>query len=134
MFFEVSQSYFIVAYCTNIGKILKRIHISILNFNSKLGILQLMNETDLNNCKKALGYRISELRKKVINPETNKPISQEELGLRTGHAKKTIGELERGNTNPRYDTLLVISKELNVTIQELFDFDMKKYVKLSNKS
>lgn len=93
-----------------------------------------MNEIELNNCKKALGYRISELRKKVINPETNKPISQEELGLRTGHAKKTIGELERGNTNPRYDTLLIICKELNITIQELFDFDMKKYIKLSNKS
>ncbi|WP_312902660.1 helix-turn-helix domain-containing protein [Chryseobacterium taichungense] len=93
-----------------------------------------MNESELNEYKKALGYRISELRKTVINPETNKPISQEELGLRTGHAKKTIGELERGNTNPRYDTLLIISKELNVTIKELFDFDMKKYIKLSNKS
>jgi len=93
-----------------------------------------MNEIELSNCKKALGYRISELRKKVINPETNKPISQEELGLRTGHAKKTIGELERGNTNPRYDTLLLICKELNITIQELFDFDMKKYMQLSDKS
>lgn len=91
------------------------------------------NERLLNNYKKALGYRISELRKKVINPETNKPISQEELGLRTGHAKKTIGELERGNTNPRYDTLLLICKELNITIQELFDFDMKKYIRLSSK-
>ncbi len=40
------------------------------------------NERVLNNCKKALGYRISELRKKVINPETNKQISQEELGMR----------------------------------------------------
>ena len=93
-----------------------------------------MNEIELDKYKKALGYRISELRKKIINLKTNKPISQEELGLRTGHAKKTIGELERGNTNPRYDTLLIICKELNVTIQELFDFDMKKYIKLSNKS
>lgn len=93
-----------------------------------------MNENELNNYKKALGYRISELRKNIINSETDKPISQEELGLRTGYAKKTIGELERGNTNPRYETLLIISKELNVTIQELFDFDMKKYIKLSNKS
>ncbi|MDR6462674.1 helix-turn-helix transcriptional regulator [Chryseobacterium sediminis] len=93
-----------------------------------------MNESELNNYKKALGYRISELRKKIINPETNKPISQEELGLRTGHAKKTIGELERGNTNPRYDTLVIISKELNVTLQDLFDFDMKKYIKLTNHS
>lgn len=90
-----------------------------------------MDKIDLNSCKKALGYRISELRKRILNPETNRPISQEELGLRTGHAKKTIGELERGNSNPRYDTLLVISRELNVTIQELFDFNMTEYIKLS---
>ncbi|GAA3642643.1 helix-turn-helix domain-containing protein [Flavivirga jejuensis] len=84
--------------------------------------------------KEALGYRIRELRSKVINPDTNKYISQEELSLRTGHAKKTVGEIERGNTNPRYETLLLISKELQVTINELFNFDMNKYKKLSDKS
>jgi len=71
--------------------------------------------------KKRLGLRISELRLTVINPETNKPISQEELGLRTGHAKKTIGEIERGNTNPTLETLLLICRELNVSISELFN-------------
>jgi transcriptional regulator with XRE-family HTH domain len=81
----------------------------------------------------ALGYRIRELREKIINPKTNRPISQEELGLRTGNAKKTIGEIERGNTNPRFNTLLLLSKELNVTIQELLDFDMKKYIRLAIK-
>lgn len=84
--------------------------------------------------KEALGYRIKELRSKVINPDTNRHISQEELSLRTGHAKKTVGEIERGNTNPRYETLLLISKELHVTINELFNFEMNKYKKLSNKS
>ena len=84
--------------------------------------------------KEALGYRIRELRSKVINPDTNKYISQEELSLRTGHAKKTVGEIERGNTNPRYETLLLISKELKVTINELFNFDMNKYKKLSKKN
>lgn len=93
-----------------------------------------MSEQELNNAKKALGYRISELRKKVVDPKTKKPISQEELGLRTGHAKKTIGELERGNTNPRYDTLLLICKELDVTIQELFNFNMKDYIAKSKNS
>ena len=77
--------------------------------------------------KEALGYRIKELRRKVLNPDTKEYISQEELGLRTGHAKKTIGEIERGNTNPTYETLLLISKELNVTINELFNFDIDKY-------
>ncbi|PKD17740.1 XRE family transcriptional regulator [Salegentibacter salinarum] len=77
--------------------------------------------------KKALGLRIIELREKIIDPRTNKVISQEELGLRTGHAKKTIGEIERGNTNPTLETLLLIAKELNVTINELFQFNMKDY-------
>lgn len=93
-----------------------------------------MNEVDINNAKRALGFRISELRKKITNSKTGKPISQEELGLRTGHAKKTIGELERGNSNPRYDTLLLICKEVDVTLKELFNFDMKEYIKKSNKS
>ncbi|GGZ49036.1 helix-turn-helix domain-containing protein [Mesonia mobilis] len=89
-----------------------------------------LNFKDENN---ALGYRIRELREKILNPKTNKPISQEELSLRTGNAKKTIGEIERGNTNPRFSTLLQISKELNVTIRELLDFDMIKYIRLANK-
>jgi DNA-binding XRE family transcriptional regulator len=38
------------------------------------------------------------------------PISQEELGLRAGVAKKTIGEIERGVTNSKFETLLMISK------------------------
>ena len=83
--------------------------------------------------KEALGYRIQELRERIVNPKTNKPISQEELGLRSGHAKKTIGEIERGNTNPTFETLLLISKELNVSINELFDFDMNDYYKRSKK-
>lgn len=84
--------------------------------------------------KEALGYRIQELREAIINPKTNKPISQEELGLRSGHAKKTIGEIERGNTNPTYETLLQISEELNVSINELFKFDMEYYKKISQNS
>lgn len=93
-----------------------------------------MKEKRFEKEKKALGYRIKELRKKVINLDKNEPISQEELGLRTGHAKKTIGEIERGNTNPTFETLLLISKELDVTINELLKFDMELYKKLSNKS
>ncbi|MFI8380416.1 helix-turn-helix domain-containing protein [Leeuwenhoekiella sp. NPDC079379] len=70
--------------------------------------------------KKMLGFKISEFRQKVINPKTQKPISQEELAYRTGHAKKTIGEIERGNTNPTLETLLIICRELNISISELF--------------
>ncbi|KUJ50610.1 helix-turn-helix domain-containing protein [Chryseobacterium sp. JAH] len=90
-----------------------------------------MKDETFNIAKKALGYRIFELRQKIINPETKKPISQEELGLRTGLVKKTIGELERGNTNPEFETLLVIFRELNVTMQEFFDFNIEEYAKLA---
>lgn len=90
-----------------------------------------MKSKTFNNHKKALGYRIFELRQKIINLENGKPISQEELGLRTGLVKKTIGELERGNTNPGFETLLVIIVELNVTLQEFFNFDVSEYAKLA---
>ncbi|MEO2071312.1 MAG: helix-turn-helix transcriptional regulator [Zunongwangia sp.] len=82
----------------------------------------LMSDKKLITEKKALGLRIAELRKKVIDPSTNKPISQEELGLRTGNAKKTIGEIERGNTNPTFETLFKIARELKVPIIELFNY------------
>jgi transcriptional regulator with XRE-family HTH domain len=90
-----------------------------------------MKDYTFKNAKKALGYRIFDLRQKIINQETGKPISQEELGLRTGLVKKTIGELERGNTNPEFETLLVIIRELNVSLQEFFNFDIEEYAKLA---
>ena len=88
-----------------------------------------MKDLTFTDAKKALGYRIFELRQKIINTETGKPISQEELGLRTGLVKKTIGELERGNTNPEFETLLLIIRELNVTQQEFFNFAVEEYAK-----
>lgn len=82
-----------------------------------------MNVNNFKEEKEAIGYRIRELRE---NFPAGK-ISQEELGLRIGYAKKTIGELERGNTNPTFETLLLICKALNKTINELFEFDLEDY-------
>lgn len=86
-----------------------------------------MSEKNFIKEKEALGLRISALREKIIDPNTNKPISQEELGLRTGNAKKTIGEIERGNTNPTFETLLKIARELKISINELFQYDIKDF-------
>lgn len=86
-----------------------------------------MNNDDFTLEKIALGIRINELRQKILNPINKKPISQEELGLIANVTKKTIGEIERGETNPKLETLLMISKGLNVTIMELFNFDLEKY-------
>lgn len=63
------------------------------------------------------------LRNQCINKDNGKPISQEELGLRTGYAKNHIGKIERGQTNPKIETLFSIAMELNVDIRELFNFD-----------
>ncbi|ABQ06055.1 MULTISPECIES: helix-turn-helix domain-containing protein [Flavobacterium] len=70
-----------------------------------------------------LGKRIMHLRNQCINKDNGKPISQEELGLRTGYAKNHIGKIERGQTNPKIETLFSIAMELNVDIRELFNFD-----------
>jgi DNA-binding XRE family transcriptional regulator len=68
-----------------------------------------------------LGKRIMYLRNKYINKDTGKPMSQEELGLRTGFAKNHIGKIERGQTNPKIETLFAIAKELGVDIKDLFE-------------
>lgn len=92
--------------------------------NSKFTSMDKDNFKDENE---ALGYRIRELRENFVNEK----ISQEELSFKTGNAKKTIGEIERGNTNPTYQTLLKICKELNITINQLFNFEMDEYIQLS---
>ena len=88
-----------------------------------------MNVKNFKEEKEAIGYRIRELREKYADGK----ISQEELGFRIGYAKKTIGELERGNTNPTFETLLLISKALDITIIELFEFDLDEYKKLARR-
>ena len=88
-----------------------------------------MNVDNFKDEKEAIGYRIRELRENYVGGK----ISQEELGFRIGYAKKTIGELERGNTNPTFETLLLISKALNKTIIELFEFDLEDYKEKARK-
>lgn len=102
-------------------------HVNFLDPINITGICTFMNKDHFTSEKIALGIRIQELRQKTINSSTSNPISQEELGLRASIAKKTIGEIERGETNSKFETLLMISKGLNITIKELFDFDMEKY-------
>jgi transcriptional regulator with XRE-family HTH domain len=63
--------------------------------------------------QKALGVRIRELRLK-------KQWSQEEFADVCGIHRSHMGEIERGETNLTLNTLLVISKKLQVTISALF--------------
>lgn len=63
--------------------------------------------------RRLVGDRIRFLRK-------TKGWSQEELGEYAALSHKFIGEIERGTVNPSLDTLLGISKALQVEIAKLF--------------
>ena len=75
----------------------------------------------------SLGEKILELRKK-------KGLSQEELGERINVTRQTISNWELNETSPNPSQLKLLSKELNVSIDELLDNDIKDIVveKISN--
>ena len=74
-----------------------------------------------------LGDKILEFRKK-------KGFSQEELGEMIGVTRQTISNWELGETSPNPDQLKLLSKYLNVSIDELLDNDIKSVLveKVSN--
>ena len=65
-----------------------------------------------------LGDKILELRKK-------QGLSQEELGEKIDVTRQTISNWELGETSPNTEQLKLLSKELNVSIDELLDNDIK---------
>ena len=74
-----------------------------------------------------LGKKIFELRKK-------KGLSQEELGDKIGVTRQTISNWELGESGPNVEQLKQLSKELNISIDELVDNDIKEVLveKVSN--
>lgn len=72
-----------------------------------------MNEI---NFKKALGLRISYLRK-------IKNLSQEDLAESINKSKNTISNIERGCNSAKLDTYEDIAKALSVSVTELFTTD-----------
>jgi DNA-binding XRE family transcriptional regulator len=65
--------------------------------------------------QKALGARIAELRKK------KKKTSQERLADLCGLHRSHMGEIERGESNFTLGTLLLLVKQLEITVPELFN-------------
>lgn len=61
---------------------------------------------------KEIGKRICQIRKK-------RSITQEDLALEAGLNRAYIGYIERGERNPSTDTLVKISKALNISVKEL---------------
>jgi len=55
-----------------------------------------------------------------------KKISQEELTYRTDVPLSQIGRIERGTLNTGISIVYDISKALNISAKELFDFDLRK--------
>ena len=74
-----------------------------------------------------LGKKILELRKK-------KGFSQEELGERIDVTRQTISNWELGETSPNIEQLKLLSKEFNISIDELLDNDIQNVLveKVSN--
>ena len=74
-----------------------------------------------------LGEKIFELRKKC-------GLSQEQLGEKLNVTRQTISNWELGETSPNPEQLKLLSKELNISIDELLDNDIRSTleVKVSN--
>ena len=74
-----------------------------------------------------LGEKILDLRKK-------EGLSQEQLGERLNVTRQTISNWELGETQPNPEQLKLISKELNISIDELLDNDIQSLLveKVSN--
>lgn len=52
-----------------------------------------------------------------------KGFTQERLARDLGVSVSVLGEIERGNRAPSYDFLLLVAKQLNVSLEELFPID-----------
>ncbi len=64
-----------------------------------------------------LGYKIKYERVK-------RKISQLDLSLKTGLTTRTISRIECGTIDPKYSTLIKISKALDLDIKNLLDFTL----------
>ncbi len=64
-----------------------------------------------------LGYKIKYERVK-------RKISQLDLSLKTGLTTRTISRIECGTIDPKYSTLVKISRALGIEIKELLDFTL----------
>lgn len=83
-----------------------------------------MDVIDFDGERKRFGEHIFELRKQIKSSEyEGRYISQQELADRSEFIKKkTIGQIERGEINIKFDTLIALSKVLNLSMDELFKY------------
>ena len=78
----------------------------------------------MENIKILFGKRLRELRKK-------NGLTQEELAEKLDIAERNISKIECGDNFPRPEKLIKLAKILNVSVQDLFNFNhYKKYENL----
>lgn len=65
------------------------------------------------------------LGKNILNLRKKKGLTQEELSEKIDVTRQTISNWELGETNPNPEQLKKLSKELNISIDELLDNDIK---------
>lgn len=89
-----------------------------------MGKFIVMKTIDFSIEKKKLGNHVKNLRENLKSEEyKNREISQQELTDKTNLiSKKTLGEIERGETNPKFETLLVLASILEVSLVKLLDY------------
>lgn len=83
-----------------------------------------MDEIDFIEERIKFGKHVRKLRRNIKSSEyQNRPISQQELADRSDYInKKTIGQIERGNVNPQFETLVALAKVLDVSLAQLLDY------------
>lgn len=83
-----------------------------------------MNEIDFNEERIKFGKHVLKLRRKIKSVEyQNKSISQQELADNSDYiAKKTLGQIERGEVNFQFETLVALAQVLKVSLKELLDY------------
>jgi transcriptional regulator with XRE-family HTH domain len=67
---------------------------------------------------KALGNRVREIR-------ISQNLTQEDLGFKVGNSGKQIGRIERGENNVTTCMIYAITKALNISLSEFYDFQIK---------
>ncbi|KRD58697.1 hypothetical protein ASE40_20510 [Flavobacterium sp. Root935] len=83
-----------------------------------------MNEIDFNEQRIKFGKHVLKLRRKIKSVEyQSRSISQQELADRSDYiTKKTLGQIERGEVNFQFETLVALAQALNVSLKELLDY------------
>lgn len=81
---------------------------------------------DNSDVSKILGDKIREIRK-------NKNLSQEHVAYIASISPTHLGQIERGNKKPTIETVNKIAKALDVTLIDLFTFEMPQNIEKNEK-